>query len=299
MAPARKGWFVGRPHTGGIDKLDEEGRVKSMPVEAISEILLNDRLTLLIGNHIDLEKLPPKEAEQLLDIVPIEAFVSYTYSVLFNKRPDQSMMATIRAWQEQGSPRSAIAARLLRLSRFSRSARHPIELDAFIREAYQDILGRPADENGMQTYARQGRRWGGRRRILTALRCSAEGRRTQGGRLERVAAIRRLVKTGKLTGMPCIGGYIAHSLAKKQRLFRIELALSAMLFPGDSAGRGTKLLAMLAQAYDDRMETPQSDHPPEALNLESANKNEIDNWIFQDFIYGTRMKMRVLTGDER
>lgn len=245
----------------------------------------------LLETQVDLEQMAPREAEELLEIVPLDIFIVYAYRVLLHRTPDALGLSHCRRLSEERGSHAAIAAELMAmpefLARHGHKERRTMPLDAFVRQTYHDVLGRAPDEGGMQTYVRLGRKWRGRQRILRAMRASSEGRRTGGGRLERIAGFRRLLRRRHYDLIPLIGRIHATRRQRELRLLRIELALANLLAePSDDimASGFSSHFANRASGTHGAM-TEASERTPLDANADEA---AVDKWVFDNVLREAR-----------
>lgn len=176
-------------------------------------------------NKVDLRRVPQDQLIRFLDIVNFDVFLDYVYSVILKRQPDRAGRAHYSALVESGVPREAIVKRLLRSREYrSTSIEAPgLSIDDFVNRAYQDVLGRWPDQNGLETYRRTAMRLNGRRRIVAALRKSDEAIRKGGGRLARISGLRAYARAGWPLRLAVIGAWFTGERTRRQRLDRIEL----------------------------------------------------------------------------
>lgn len=182
--------------------------------------------TVIIDDHdmdVDLRSFSSDQASILLDIVLFDAFLDYVYGVLLKRKPDREGRDTYRHLANNGLTRPEIVRSVL-LSRECRDNsiyRRNLALDEFLKAAYQDILGRWPDSEGLETYSRIGSTINGRRKVIKRLLRSDEAARRGGGRLARVEALRTYVKANRLAQLPVLGRWLSRQHNLKLAFGRI------------------------------------------------------------------------------
>lgn len=172
---------------------------------------------------IDLRHYSAEQIGILLDLVQFDRFLDYVYATLLKREPDRVGRDYYRALVGKGIGRPAIVHRLLRSREYLASSIEEtgLAVDEFVNRAYQDILGRWPDQEGIDTYRRIASRFNGRKRVVGNLQASSEAVRRGGGRLARVAILRSYARAGWLTRLPGIGTWFAKRRRLRQRLDRI------------------------------------------------------------------------------
>lgn len=178
-----------------------------------------------IEADIDLLRCPLGQIGSLLDLVRFDRFLEYIYAVLLKRQPDRNGKAHYRALADKGLPRSAIVERILRSREHLSSSVEEagLDLDEFVNRAYQDILGRWPDQEGLTTYRRIAAKPNGRKKALANLRASDEAVRKGGGRLARIDVLRAYARAGWPDRLPIVGPWIAARRKLRLRLDRIAL----------------------------------------------------------------------------
>lgn len=248
--------------------------------------------------RVDLEELPPRDAERLLEVVATDAFVAYASNILLEPTPTP---ADLEAWHRlavRPGGRGHLVARMLRSSEIAQRSgarwRRTVPLGAFIRHTYMDVLGRAPDESGMQTYMRIGAKWRGRSRVFDAIAKSAEGQQTQGGKLERVAGLKRLARRSRFFLIPVLGRMLDQRHQRGLRVRKMELMLAALL--SDFGQRDdARLLGQIRKGLPELGWDFDAAGPQTAL-ADDASKSEIDTWVFEHALLNARRDMATRTG---
>jgi hypothetical protein len=174
---------------------------------------------------IDLRRYPAEQTGLLLDLAQFDSFLDYVYSVLLKRAPDREGRTHYRKLASRGMSRPAIVRRLLGSNEFRFSAIEAVGLtvDEFVTRAYQDILGRWPDQDGLDTYRQIAFKRNGRNKVVANLQLSSEAVRKGGGRLARIDALRTYAKVGWSKRVPLVGRLFAKRRQLRQRLDRIAL----------------------------------------------------------------------------
>lgn len=182
-------------------------------------------LTSLI--NIELHALPADEAARLLEVVPFERFLDYAFAVLLNRSVDPIGKRHYRALADGGKSRRAIVGDLLKseefIARYGARQQAAQPLDDFVNQVYQDVLGRWADAEGLNTYRIVAARRGGRRRVIANVLLSPEAQRRGGGRYGRITSLRVFARRELLLRLPLVGRWLRSRDEAEIRLERIEL----------------------------------------------------------------------------
>ncbi|NML92239.1 DUF4214 domain-containing protein [Novosphingobium olei] len=174
---------------------------------------------------IDLRRYPVNQTGPLLDLVLFDRFLDYAYAVLLKREPDPEGRSHYRDLARRGVARPAIVRGLLRSRehRASSVEERALTHAEFVNRAYQDILGRWPDEDGLATYQRIAARFNGRRKVLANLLASDEGLRKSGGRLARIEGLKAYARAGWPLRLPGLGTWFAARRRRRQRIDRIAL----------------------------------------------------------------------------
>lgn len=175
--------------------------------------------------NIDLRRYPAEQIGILLDLVRFECFLDYVYVTLLKREPDREGREHYRELVSKGMSRAAVVHRLLRSREYLASSieAEGLAVDEFINRAYQDVLGRWPDEEGLDNYRRIAARLNGRRRVVANLRTSGEAVRRGGGRLARIEVLRGYARAGWPLQLPGVGPWFAKRHRSRQRINRIAL----------------------------------------------------------------------------
>lgn len=174
---------------------------------------------------IDLRRCPAEQVGILLDLVRFDRFLDYVYVTLLKRAPDREGRVHYRQLARKGMSRPSIVRRLLRSREYQASSvsMPGLAVDEFVNRAYQDILGRWPDQNGLDTYRRIASKLNGRRRVLANLRASNEAMRKNGGRLGRIDVLHDYARADWPTRIPVVGSWFAGQRRLHQRLDRLSL----------------------------------------------------------------------------
>lgn len=175
--------------------------------------------------NIDLRRYPADQISILLDLVRFDCFLDYVYVTLLKREPDREGRDHYRKLVGKGMTRPAVVHRLMRSREYLASSIEAagLAVDEFVNRAYQDVLGRWPDQDGLDTYRRIAVRLNGRRRVVANLRTSGEAVRRGGGRLARIDVLRGYAKAGWPARLPGVGPWFAKRRSSRQRINRIAL----------------------------------------------------------------------------
>lgn len=221
---------------------------------------------------LDLWKIPLDEVGGLLEAVSIDSFIAYVFSVLLQREPDLAGSDHYRQRIQQGHSRQSVVVNLLASGEFTerygdaQRRRQPIE--EFVNQAFQDVLGRWPDEDGLQAYVRIGRKWRGRKKVERNLLNSAEAIQSGGGRLARIRDLQLYARQARTLRLPVIGTRLRRHNEIIARLARVERLLAMQ--PEPAVLHPTALQQLLGGTSQDHSQ-PQPVEPVISLAPVHAN----------------------------
>jgi hypothetical protein len=271
----------------------------------------------LAGRELDLDlsSKSPSEAAGLLDAVSFDSFLGYIFNVLLHRAPDQGGAAHYRKRVNAGASRQSVVADLLASREFQ--DRHGVKsrrrqpLEDFVKQTYQDVLGRWPDEDGRKTYIRIGSKWRGRSKVERTILNSPEAQRSGGGRLARIKALEAYARQSRLLKLPVIGTGLRRHNDLVARLARIEHLLSGRVLgtpaqqlaaalppaPAPAPAMVPNLLEAVPHTIAPAKPAPDNSGLPalreahiETLDAATATKLEKDGWVFRVAVRDARRK---------
>lgn len=219
---------------------------------------------------IDLLRCPVNQIGLLLDLVQFDRFLDYVYAVLLKRVPDLEGKTHYRELACKGLTRATIVKRIMRSREYMSSSVEEagLKLDEFVNRAYQDVLGRWPDQEGLATYRRIAARPNGRRKALANLRASGEALRKGGGRLAKIEVLRRYARAGWPARLPGVGPWFAARRELRLRLDR--MALSHRLLARQVASLREELAAASTAGAEPFGFLPEPSASGEAIDGEKA-----------------------------
>jgi hypothetical protein len=141
------------------------------------------------------------------------------------REPDREGRAHYRQLARKGVTRPNIVRRLMHSREYKASSVHMagLAVEEFVSRAYQDILGRWPDQDGLDTYRRIASKPNGRSRVLADLRASSEAVRKSGGRLAKIEVLHNYAKAEWPVRLPIVGAWFASRRRLRQRLDKLAL----------------------------------------------------------------------------
>lgn len=220
-----------------------------------------------MSGAFDLKACPADRLGLMLDLAGFNAFLDFVYKTLLKRAPDPDGRKHYHDLHQRGLSRAAIVGRLLK-SREHRDGLPDapgVSTDEYVRRAYQDVLGRWPDSDGLETYCRIASRWRGRARVIANLQRSEEAVRKGGGRYGRIVALRHYARKAFWLRLPVIGGFVAWQGNRALRIDRLELQQAAMAAEIALLRRQIAELDGHAESFSFGAEAPQTDPAGQAF----------------------------------